>query len=230
MAHAMRVLLEIGTKGRRVVAAATDWPGLDRWGKDEDDALAKLSSSVPRYAPVAERAGLATSFSRQRTLEVIERYQGSSSTDFWGIAHVPSETERAVLSARELERRLELLEACWAYFDDVAARVSADLRAGPRGPGWTRDEIIRHVHANESEQFTRKVEVRTPREVILTPDGREAHRPQVLDAIRTYNAEGRIAGRSWPIQFLVRRMAQHLMDHAWDMEDRDLTEDRERYR
>jgi hypothetical protein len=229
MATAMRVLLEIGTKGRRVVAAATDWPGLDRWGKDEDAALEKLASYVPRYAPVAERAGLAPSFAHQRTLEVVERYRGSSSTDYWGIAHVPSGTEHAVLPAEELDRRLKLLVACWGHFDDVAARISADLRSGPRGPGWTRDEIIRHVHANEAQQFSRKVEVRTPREVVLTPDGRAVHRSQVLDAIRARNAEGRIAGRTWPIQFLVRRTAQHLMDHAWDMEDRDLTEDRERY-
>ena len=26
--------------------------------------------------------------------------------------------------------------------------------------------------------------------------------------------------RSWPIQFLVRRTAHHVMDHAWEMEDR----------
>jgi hypothetical protein len=58
---------------------------------------------------------------------------------------------------------------------------------------------------------------------MLTPDGREAHRAATLDAIRSYNAEGRIAGRSWPIQFLIRRIAHHVMDHAWEMEDRDLT-------
>lgn len=32
---------------------------------------------------------------------------------------------------------------------------------------------------------------------------------------------GRIAGRSWPIQFLIRRIAHHAMDHAWEMEGRD---------
>jgi hypothetical protein len=223
MTDTLRVVLEIGTKGRRVVAGAIDWPGLDRWGKAEDDALEKLSSYLPRYGGVAERAGKADEFSRQHTIEVVERYQGSSSTDFWGIAHVPSETEREVLSAADLDRRLDMLRASWDYFDDVAARVSAELRPGARGGGWTRDEIIRHVHVNEPEQLTRKVEVRTPREVVLTPDGRAAHREATLDAIRAYNAEGRIAGRTWPIQFLVRRIAHHVMDHAWEMEDRDLT-------
>lgn len=224
MSDKLRVIVEVGKKERRVVAGATDWPGLDRWGKTDDEAIAKLTSYLPRYAPIAERTGLAEELARQRTPEVVERVTGSGSADYWGIAHVPSELERDVLAPDALELRLALLRACWSYFDDVAERVSADLRPGPRGGGWTRDELIRHVHLNEPEQFTRKVEVRTPREVMLTPDGRAAHREATLDAIRSYNAEDRIAGRSWPIQFLIRRTAHHVMDHAWEMEDRDLSE------
>jgi len=221
MTETLRAVIEVGPKGRRMVASAYEWPGLDRWGRDEDDALAKLSSYLPRYTAVATRAGLADAFAAQVGIEVIERYGGNTSTDYWGIPHVASETEREVLPARALERRLALLEAAWAYFDDVAATVPADLRPGPRGGGWTRDEIIRHVYVNEPEQFTRKVEVRTPREIVLTPDGRDAHRQATLDAIRAYNAEGKPA-RTWSIQFLIRRIAQHLTDHAWDMEDRNL--------
>ena len=70
--------------------------------------------------------------------------------------------------------------------------------------------------------MSRKVEVRTPLEVVLTPDGLASHRLAYLDAIRAYNAEGRPA-RTWPIQFLVRRTGHHVMDHAWEMEDRDLS-------
>ena len=214
----LRVILEVGKK-RKVVAGAIDWPGLDRGGTSEDDALAKLSSYLPRYAAVAERAGMASAFKRSRTLEVVERVPGSSSTDFWGIAHVPSETERAVLSAKELDRRLELLEACWAYFDDVAARVSKELRPGGRGGGRSREQIIRHTYGTEPQQLSRKVEIRTPLDVVLTPKGLATHRQEYLDAIRAYNAEGKPA-RTWPIQFLVRRTAYHVMDHAWEMEDR----------
>jgi hypothetical protein len=134
---------------------------------------------------------------------------------------VPSGIEREVLSAADLERRLDLLRACWAYFDDVAGRVSAELRPQPRGGGRSRDQIIRHTNANEPEQFSRKVEVRTPRDVVLTPDGLANHRQAYLGAIRAYNAEDKPA-RTWPIQFLVRRTAHHVMDHAWEMEDRDL--------
>ena len=214
----LRVILELGTK-RRVVAGAMDWPGLDRWGSSEDGALEKLASYLPRYAGVAERAGLGAAFARARHIEVVERVPGSSSTDFWGIAHVPSDIEREVLTPADLDRRLDLLRACWAAFADVADRVPADLLPGARGGGRTRDEIIRHVYANEPEQFSRKVEVRTPREVVLTSDGLATHRRAVLEAIRAYNADGRPA-RTWPIQFLVRRIAHHVMDHAWELEDR----------
>jgi hypothetical protein len=114
------------------------------------------------------------------------------------------------------------LRAAWAYFDDTAARVSAELHPGPRSAGRSREQIIRHTYANEPEQFSRKVEVRTPRDEVLTPQGLAMHREEYLDAIRVYNAEGKPA-RTWPIQFLIRRTAHHVMDHAWEMEDRDLT-------
>ncbi len=220
MADTLRVILEIGKK-RRVVAGALDWPGLDRWGTSEDAALDRLTSYLPRYAGVAERAGMASAFARAREVVVVERVPGSSSTDFWGFAHVPSQIEGEVLSPADLERRLDLLRACWAYFDDAGARVSPELRPGPRSPGRSRDQIIRHVYLNEPDQWSRKVEVRTPLEIVLTPDGLAAHRQSYLDAIRAYNAEGKPA-RTWPIQFLVRRTAHHVMDHAWEMEDRDL--------
>ena len=220
MTDQLRVILEVGKK-RRVVAGAMDWPGLDRWGTTEDDALDRLSSYVPRYAGVAERGRMGSAFARARDLEVVERVPGSSSTDFWGIAHVPSQIERDVLSSTDLERRLDLLRACWAYFDDVAARVSRELRPGTRSAGRSRDQIIRHVYGTEPENWSRKVGIRTELDVVLTPDGLATHRQEFLDAIRTHNAEGRPA-RTWPIQFLVRRTAHHVMDHAWEMEDRDL--------
>ncbi len=212
------MILEVGKK-RRVVAGAMDWPGLDRWGTSEEDALARLASYIPRYAGVAERAGLAEEFAAARSLDVVERVPGSSSTDFWGIAHVPSEIEREVLPAAELERRLDLLQACWAEFDAIAERISGELLPGPRSAGRTHDQIVRHVIANEPHQFSRKVEVRTPIDVVVTPAGLRAHREAYLTAIRAYNAEAKPA-RTWPIQFLIRRTAHHVMDHAWELEDR----------
>lgn len=219
MTARLRVILEIGKK-RRVVAGAMDWPGLDRWGTSEDDAIDKLLSYVPRYRAVAERAGMAKAFERAHEVEIVERVPGSSSTDFWGVAHVPSQVERQVLASADLERRLDLLKACWAYFDGAAARASGELRPGARGGGRSRDGIVRHVYGTEPSQFSRKVGVRTEFDVVMTPPGLARHREDYLDAIRAFNAEGKPA-RTWPIQFLVRRSAQHAMDHAWEIEDRD---------
>ena len=89
MPDTLRVILEIGQK-RRVVAGAMDWPGLDRWGACEEAAMERLRLVRPRYAGVAKQAGLASEFARAGELEVVERVPRSSSTDFWGIAHVPS--------------------------------------------------------------------------------------------------------------------------------------------
>ena len=221
MTGALRVILEVGPK-RRVVAAAMDWPGLDRWSISDEAAVETLTNYLPRYTDVARRAGLADTFAAESRPDVVERVPGSSSTDFWGVPHVPSQIERQVLSEADLERRLTLLQATWAYFDDVANRVSPDLRKSARGAGRDRDEIIEHVYWSERHQFWRKVGYRQPDDLALTPRELAGHRSAYLDAIRAYNAEGKPT-RSWPIQFLIRRTAHHVMDHAWEMEDKNLS-------
>ena len=122
----------------------------------------------------------------------------------------------------DLERRISLLQAGWDHFDEVAARVSAELRKGARGGGCERDQIIRHVYVSERHNWWRKVGIRADDDVRLSPDELAAYRQQYVAAIRTHNAEARLE-RRWPIQFLVRRAAQHVVDHAWEMEDRDLS-------
>jgi hypothetical protein len=57
----------------------------------------------------------------------------------------------------------------------------------------------------------RKVEVRSPLDHVLTPDGLARHRHPYLDAIRACNADRKPAPTR-PIQFLVRRTAHHVMD------------------
>jgi len=55
----------------------------------------------------------------------------------------------------------------------------------------------------------------------LTAKQLAALRERYVAAIREYHAEGRPA-RRWPLRFLIRRTAQHAMDHAWELEDRNL--------
>jgi hypothetical protein len=56
----------------------------------------------------------------------------------------------------------------------------------------------------------------------LIAKGRAKHRNAYVRAIRKYNAAGKSA-RSWRLQFLLRHTAYHVMDHAREMEDKDLT-------
>ena len=219
MTDQLRVLVEIGPKGKRVVASAMDWPGLERWGRNEDEAIDRMLAYAPRYAPVAERVGLGSELAAQRTPRVVERTPGNTSTDWWGIAHVPSAIESDPLPGDELERRIGLMEATWASFDDAAEAGTAPLAKGPRGGGRERDHIVRHVYASERHNFWRKVGIREADELRLTPEELAAHRQRFLAAIRQYHADDQPA-RTWPLRFLIRRTAQHATDHAWELEDR----------
>ena len=221
MADTLRVMLEIGTKDKQVAAVAPGWPGLERGAKTEEAAIARLQAYLPRYAPVANLAGMGAEFADVATVDVVERYRGTGSTDFWGISFAFSDIDRQVASSAELERELTLMQACWAFFDTVRARVSAEMQKGPRGGGRDRDRIVRHTLVNEQDWAT-KLGVHTPDGALLTDEGLRAHRDAYLGAIRAYHAEGKLA-RTWPLSYLIRHTAFHTLDHAWEMEDKDLT-------
>ena len=218
----LRVTLEVGPKGKKVVAVAPDWPGLERGASTADAAIATLLSYIPRYAKVARRARLHAELDAITGAEVVERYQGSGSTDFWAISFAFSRVDGRPMSKGELARELALMRSCWAFFDDVRRRVSPEMRKGPRGGGRDRDRIVRHVLAVEQD-WARKVGVRTPGDAVVTDDaGLKAYRAEYCRAIRSHHAKGQDA-RNWPLRYLIRHTAYHTMDHAWEMEDKDLT-------
>lgn len=218
----MRVALEIGPKGKRVVAVAPDWPGLERGASTEDDAIDRVLSYVPRYAEVAKRAGMDEEFSADTDVDVAERYSGVGSTDFWGVSFAFSDYDRQAVSSEELERELTLLRAAWSFFDDVRSRVSAEMQKGPRGGGRDRDHIVRHTFAAERD-WAKKLRVLTPESAMMTDEGLRAHRDAYCAAIWAFHAEGTLA-RTWPLRYLIRHTAYHTLDHAWEMEDKDLSE------
>ena len=221
MTNSIRVTLEIGPKGKKVVAVAPDWPGLARGATTEPAAIERLRSYIPRYAPVAELAGMQAAFATITGVIVIERYVGTGSTDFWGISFAFSRIALQPMSDDALERELALMRACWAFFDAVRSRVSAEMQRGPRGGGRDRDHIVRHTLATEQD-WAKKLGVRTPPDSMLTDEGLNAHRDAYCTAIRALHAQGNMA-RTWPLRFLIRHTAFHTLDHAWEMEDKDLT-------
>ena len=99
------------------------------------------------------------------------------------------------------------------------------MKNGPRGGGRDRDRIIRHTIRDESEDFAKRVGVRIPED-----EGRS--RPTAcapiaritVAAIRAYNAGAvRAAHASWTLPFPHRHTCFHMLDHTWEMADKDLT-------
>jgi hypothetical protein len=200
-----------------------DWPGWSRGGRTAEAAADALAAYRERYRQVAVDAGLGRELDRSGALEVAEDRVGPGSTDFWGISFAPCSLETEPMSAKDLDRKLRLLESCWAYFDRVAASVSAEMQKGPRGGGRDRDQIIRHTVRNESEEFAKRVGAGVPEGAALSPDGLREHRERYLAAMRAYNAGEGKRMKNWNLPFLIRHTAFHVMDHAWEMEDKDLS-------
>jgi hypothetical protein len=221
VANHIRVTIENGPKGKKVAAVAPDWPGLERGATTREAAIERLLSYVPRYAAVAKLAGMEQAFANITAAEVIEQYQGTGSTDFWGISFAFSSIDQQALSGDALERELSLMQACWAFFDEVSSRVSAEMQRGPRGGGRDRDQMIRHTFAAELD-WARKLDIRTPLEAMLTDEGRNAHCDAYCNTIRMLHSQGKMA-RTWPLRYLIRHTAFHTLDHAWEMEDKDLS-------
>ena len=221
MVDEARVVLEIGPKGKKVVAVAPDWPGLERGAKTREAAIEQLLGYVPRYATVAKLAGMEAAFAAVTSLDLVEEYPGTGSTDFWGISFGFSSIDREEISVADLERELRLMQASWAFFDEVRSRVSAEMQKGPRGGGRDRDAIVNHTLGAERD-WAKGIGVMTPQGVMLTDEGLREHREAYVDAIRTHHARGEMA-KKWPLRFLIRHTAYHTVNHAWEMEDKDLS-------
>lgn len=223
MAKYTRVTLEIGPKGKKVVAVAPDWPGLERGAKTREESIEKLRSYIPRYSQVARLAKMDAEFDTFKNVKVVEQYPGTGSTDFWGISFAFSSIDKQGMSGDELERELTLMQACWAFFDNVRRRVSAEMQKGPRGGGRDRDHIVRHTLYAE-QNWAKMIGVLTPDDAILTGKVLKAHRDAYCYAIRDYHSQRKLAGKmaKWPLRYLIRHTAFHTLDHAWEMEDKDV--------
>lgn len=222
----MRVAIELGPKKKKFVAYAIDWPGLERNGKSPEEALNKMEAYRTRYQTIAARAGFESLFASEPPGDIAVVYEGTGSTDFWGIsfAHGPNDDEP--LSNDELERHLKLLEACWNEFDDIGQRVSSELQRGPRGGGRDRDDIVAHLVYAELT-WLKKLDIRPEFKEILPLKERRKHHQRVIDELRRRHQEGlpvkAKGGPPWTVRFTIRHLAFHVMDHAWEMEDKDLT-------
>jgi hypothetical protein len=213
------VYLETGTK--RVFAVMLDHPGWARPGRTAEAALAALTEYEPRYAPVARRAGHPLPGDVTDRLDVVAEVPGTTTTDF-GAPDRVLDVDREGLPADDAARLADLLAGCWATFDDVVAGAPSALRRGPRGGGRDRDEVARHVLAAEAA-YARAIgaPVRGA-PTVGDAEAVTAARAAVLTRLRAGDTAVEPAGR-WPLRYAVRRIAWHVLDHAWEIEDRTPT-------
>jgi hypothetical protein len=198
-----KVYIERGPK--RFFACAYDWPGWCRTGSDEAAALEVLAAYAERYRVVAEAAGL--SFPKTAgKLKVVDRIRGDTATDF-GVPHKVAPLDREPVTPGQAKKFVAILEASWSVFDEIVEAAPGSLQKGPRGGGRDRDDIVAHV--NEAEKaYSRKLGVRQLQD-------RDEIRDAIIDVVRA-----RPTDTSWPIPYAARRIAWHVIDHAWEIEDK----------
>jgi hypothetical protein len=224
MAGPFKVYVEVGAK--RTFAGAIDWPGWCRSGKDEASALQSLFEYGPRYADVLHKSGVPfTSPKAQSDLRVSERLKGGAATDFGAPEAHPS-ADQGKMEAADLKRSEAILRACWASLDAIGRRAKGKtLRTGPRGGGRNLDKMLDHVREAEQAYLGSLGWWSVAGKPDPTGVGLLEVREAALKGIRA-SAAGEIpavgprGGRRWSARYFVRRAAWHVLDHAWEIEDR----------
>ncbi|HTY72100.1 MAG TPA: hypothetical protein VMI11_06700 [Actinomycetes bacterium] len=204
-------VLEVGR--RRTFASALDWPGWSRSARSAEAAVETLAAYAPRYAPVVVAAGLP--FDPPGSFDVVETLPGDAGTDF-GVPGAVAALERADLTAAEANGLADLMVAAWAYLVEVGRTAPPVLRKGPRGGGRDRDAILAHVWDAEAA-YARRAGLR-----LTTAESRE--RPvlhaALVAAVRSARSGAPTGEKLWPVRYAVRRVVWHVLDHAWEIEDR----------
>jgi hypothetical protein len=218
----MDVYLEVGR--RRTIAAALDWPGWCRIGRDEDSALQALFDYGPRYARILRPARLGYRAPNDiSTFVVVERLKGNTTSDF-GAPDVAPPSDAQPLNDIELRRLQSLLKACWRAFDAAVEMAQGKaLRTGPRGGGRDLARVVDHVLGAEQGYLSSLGGKMSQAERSLS-----SPEPTRLAILKTLvaSAHGEIAeygsrgGKRWSPRYFVRREAWHVLDHVWEIEDR----------
>jgi hypothetical protein len=200
------VYLEHGR--RRVLACAADWPGWCGSGRSADRALEELSERAPRYALIASRADIVFPADAAAGFTVTERVTGSATADSGspGLLEGDAEATDPVTA----QRFAMLLVSAWAAF----YRAAGGIRGEPR------HRLTRHVLAADV-MCARRLGLTGRRPAVRDLAGIVALREAITERV------GRPPGRStvpaayggWPARYVARRIAWHVLDHTWAIED-----------
>ncbi len=143
---------------------------------------------------------------------------GSATTDF-GVPDVIPARDGCALDAAEAARQAAIVEAAWSVLGAVAAKAPAALRKGTRGGGRDRDEVVTHVVGAEIS-YARKIGVRHRGLKADDGAGIAAMRQEVLGVLLAARSAQVVVEKGWPPRYAARRVAWHVLDHAWEIEDK----------
>ena len=223
MSSGIPIYVEVGAK--RTFASAVEWPGWCRGGRNEQEAVVALAAYGDRYSAVVKPVAPAFKAPEDASaLSIVTRLKGGSGTDF-GVPSLGLPTDAAPIAAAELERLTRILDACWSAFDRAAKSAKGlELRKGPRGGGRDLDKIAAHV-VEADQAYIVQLGARPPKAAsgrpIRPPDLHDA----MLEALRARARGLPVADPSraktlWTPRYFARRVAWHVLDHAWEIEDR----------
>ena len=218
--------LFVETGKKKTFVGAVDWPGWCRSGRDEESALQTLIDYGPRYAQVLQSSGIDFQVPTDVSdVLVIERHDGNATTDF-GAPAVVLDADREPIDLVEFERYQTLLQACWQAFDAAVERAEdRELLKGPRGGGRDLEKITDHVLDADRGYLSRVAWKHKREEGTSTVDELSRTRQAIEKALEVAVNEGLPergprGGIIWPARYFVRRVAWHVLDHAWEIEDR----------
>jgi hypothetical protein len=220
----IKVYLEVGNK--RTFAGAVDWPGWCRSGREEASALEALVEYGPRYDRALRGTKLGFRLPEGVSeLEVSERLPGNATTDFGAPDAAPSsDSEPADQDA--LRRFRSLMEACWSALEEAARSAAGkELSRGPRGGGRELEGIIQHVLDSQVGYLSRIGWKLKKEEGETQGEQFSRTRREILEALAALEGEalpasGPRGGIRWTPRYFVRRSAWHILDHAWEIENR----------
>jgi hypothetical protein len=178
--------------------------------------LEALLTYGPRYAKAIGRRRLGCIAPPDvGRFRVVERLTGNATTDFGAPGVAPRSADRPV-DEDEARRFAAIMKACWSALDRAAATADGRvLRTGPRGGGRQLAAIMEHV-ADAEVAYLSKLGAR--------PSSGDAR--ATIVAVFASRARGEPPERTprsgvlWTPRYFMRRAAWHVLDHAWEIEDR----------
>jgi hypothetical protein len=207
------IYVELG--GKKVIAWSLEWPGWCRIRAGEEAAVHALIDTEGRYRLIVERAGYDFV---PGDLVIVERLQGDGNTA-WGVPSVLASVETRPIDATTTRRSIAILRASRDVLEEVVAASPSELRKGPRGGGRDRDKIRGHVIEAE-RAYARKIGVRHKPFEMNDTHALHVMREEITAVLSNHTTGEPLVAGGWNVSYALRRMAWHVIDHIWEIEDR----------